>query len=379
LPTKEEVLEALARVRDPEIGRPITELDMVRDVRIDDGVVTVDVLLTVPGCPLKDRIEREVTAAVGALEGVRGVRVGLGVMSEEQRQALVARLRAGQAHGQHRPIAFWGEGSRTKAILVASGKGGVGKSSITANLAVALARRGLSVGVVDCDVWGFSIPRMLGAAGRPTTFNGMVLPLEAHGVKVISMGFFVPDEQPVIWRGPMLHKAVQQFLADVWWGDVDVVLADLPPGTGDVSISIAQFLPGAHMLVVTTPQEAAQKVAARAGRMTEQVNLKLLGVVENMSSFVCPSCGAEHRIFGEGGGERLARTLGTELLGRVPLQESLRAGADAGVPVVVSDPDSPAARALAAIAERIARHAPSLAGRRLPLVGGLTGGRRASG
>ena len=372
--TKEQVLDALSKVLDPEIGKPITELDMVRDVTIEGGTVTTDVLLTVPGCPMKDRIERDVTAAVQPLDGVDRVVVRLGVMTEDQRQAMVGKLRAGQPQGQHRPIAFWGEGSRTKAILVASGKGGVGKSSVTVNLAVALAQQGFKVGVVDCDVWGFSIPRMMGVSGRPTSFNGMMLPLEAHGVKVISMGFFVPDEQPVIWRGPMLHRAIQQFLADAYWGDVDFILADLPPGTGDVSISLAQFLPGADMLVVTTPQEAAQKVAARAGRMTEQVNLRIIGVVENMSYFVCPACDAEHAIFGEGGGQLLAETLDTELLGKVPLQETLRKGADGGVPLVVNEPDSPAGQAFLDIAKKLAKHAPSMVGKRLPLLGGKMGG-----
>jgi ATP-binding protein involved in chromosome partitioning len=331
--------------------------------------VVVQVLLTVPGCPLKDRITRDVTDAIAPLEGVRDVRVDLDVMSDEQRQTMVARLRAGQPHGQHRPIAFWGDGSTTQAILVASGKGGVGKSSVTVNLAVALAGQGFKVGVVDCDVWGFSIPRMLGVSGRPTVINNMMLPLEAHGVKVVSMGFFVPDEQPVIWRGPMLHKAVNQFLADAYWGDVDFVLADLPPGTGDVSISIAQFLPGAGMLVVTTPQEVAQKVAARAGKMTEQVNLRVLGVIENMSYFECPSCGQRHRIFGEGGGALLAETLGAELLGEIPIDQRLREGADAGVPIVVSDPQSPAARAILEVARTLGKRGPSLVGKRLPLVG----------
>ncbi len=374
MPTKEQVFEALSGVLDPEIGKPITELDMVPEVTISDGHVLVEVLLTVPGCPMKDRITRDVTEALRPLEGVRDVQVHLGVMTEEQRQTMVTRLRAGQAQGQHRPIAFWGEDQRTRAILVASGKGGVGKSSITANLAVGLAQQGFKVGVVDCDVWGFSIPRMMGVAGRPTAFNGMMLPLEAHGVKVISMGFFVPDDTPVIWRGPMLHKAINQFLADVYWGDLDFVLADLPPGTGDVSISIAQFLPGADMLVVTTPQEAAQKVAARAGRMTEQVNLRIIGVVENMSYFVCPTCDAEHHIFGEGGGEILAETLDTELLGKIPLQETLRKGADGGVPLVLSEPDSPAGRALNDVAKKLATFAPSMVGKRLPLFAGRQAG-----
>jgi ATP-binding protein involved in chromosome partitioning len=371
LTTEEQVLEALAGVLDPEIHKPITELDMVKGVTVDDGVVIVEVLLTVAGCPLKDRLTKDVTEAVAPLEGVRNVQVHLGVMTEEQRQAMVSRLRAGQAAhaGNVKEVAFWGEGSDTKAVLVASGKGGVGKSSVTANLAVALATQGFKVGVVDCDVWGFSIPRMLGVSGRPTAFNGMMLPLEGPaGVRVISMGFFVPDEQPVIWRGPMLHKALNQFLADAYWGDVDFVLADLPPGTGDVSISIAQFLPGAEMVVVTTPQEAAQKVAERAGRMTEQVNLKVIGVIENMSSFICPSCHEEHRIFGEGGGKLLAEALGTELLGEIPIQLSLREGADRGQPVVVSEPDSPAARAIIEIAAKIGKRAPSLRGKHLPLL-----------
>jgi ATP-binding protein involved in chromosome partitioning len=373
MPTEEQVYEALSKVLDPEIGKPITELDMVRAVDIRDGLVIVDVLLTVPGCPLKDRITREVTEAVAPLEGVRDVDVRLGVMTEEQRQTMVGRLRAGQPQGQHRPIAFWGEDQSTRAILVASGKGGVGKSSVTANLAVGLAQQGFKVGVVDCDVWGFSIPRMLGVSGRPTAFNGMMLPLEAHGVKVISMGFFVPDDTPVIWRGPMLHKAIQQFLADVYWGDMDFILADLPPGTGDVSISIAQFLPGADMLVVTTPQEVAQKVAARAGRMTEQVNLRIIGVVENMSYFVCPACDAEHHIFGEGGGQLLADTLDTDLLGKIPLQETLRKGADGGVPLVLSEPDSPAGIALIDVSRKLAKFAPSMVGKRLPLFAGPQG------
>jgi ATP-binding protein involved in chromosome partitioning len=366
--TKELVYEALTGVADPEIGKPITELDMVKEITVDGGNVIVEVLLTVAGCPLKDRITRDVTAAVEPLEGVEHVEVVLGVMTEDQRQTMVNKLRGGQPQAQERPVAFWQDkGATTRAILVASGKGGVGKSSITANLAVALAQQGFKVGVVDVDVWGFSQPRMLGAAGRPTAFNGMALPLEAHGVKVISMGFLVPDEQPVIWRGPMLHKIVQQFLADVYWGDVDFILADLPPGTGDVSISIAQYLPGADLLLVTTPQEAAAKVAARAGRMTEQVNLRMLGVVENMSYFICPSCDERHRIFGEGGGRALAESLGTKLLGEIPLDVKLREGADEGKPIVVTDPDSPAARALTGIARAIAKNAPSLVGRKLPL------------
>jgi ATP-binding protein involved in chromosome partitioning len=366
MPTREEILDILATVRDPEIGKPITELDMVKEVTVDGGAVVVEVLLTVAGCPMKDRITKDVTEAVQKVAGVERVHVELGVMTDEQRQAMVNRLKAGQGPSEERPIAFWQPGSNTRAILVASGKGGVGKSSLTANLAVALAKQGHKVGLVDCDVYGYSIPRMLGVAGRPVAFEGMFLPLEGHGVKVVSMGFFVPEDQPIVWRGPLLHKALHQMLADGYWGDLDYMLLDLPPGTGDVAISIAQYLPGSEMLVVTTPQEAAQRVAIRAGKMTEQVNVKVLGVVENMSYFVCPSCDEKHRIFGEGGGETLARELRTDLLGEVPLEVALRQGSDEGKPIVAADPDAPAARAISELADRIASKRGSLKGKKLP-------------
>ncbi len=374
MPTKEQVLEALNGVMDPEIHRPITDLDMVKEVTIDGGNVVVEVLLTVAGCPLKDRITREVTAAVDVLEGVKHVEVVLGVMTEEQRQAMVNRLRAGQPHQADRPIAFWQGDANTKAILVASGKGGVGKSSVTANLAVALAQLGRKVGVIDADVYGHSQPQMLGAAGRPTTFNGMALPLEAHGVRVISIGFLVPPGEPVIWRGPMLHKLMQQFLADVYWGDVDFMLIDMPPGTGDVSISISQYLPGADMIVVTTPQEAASAVAVLAGKMTEQVNLKVLGVIENMSYFICENCNERHAIFGEGGGQLVADALGAPLLGQIPIEPQLRQGSDEGKPIVLTEPDSPAAKAILEIAQKLHSDGPSLKGRRLPVLGATGGG-----
>src|SRR5438477_1997145 len=246
-------------------------------------------------------------------------------MSKEERAALVARRRGpGGAASQPQPT-FFADG-RTTVIAVASGKGGVGKSTVTVNLAAALAAEGHRVGIVDVDVWGFSVPRMLGVSDRPVGFNGMILPLEAHGVKIISMGFFVAEEQPVIWRGPMLHKAVNQFLGDVYWGDLDFLLADLPPGTGDVSISVAQFLPGAQMLVVTTPQEAARKVAERAGKMAAQVRQSVVGVVENMSYFACPHCGERTNVFGDGGGKLAADTLGVPLLGEIPLMPELREG-----------------------------------------------------
>jgi ATP-binding protein involved in chromosome partitioning len=365
--TREDVFSALGQVMDPDIHKPITELDMVKDITIDEsGRVTVGVLLTIPGCPMKDRLNREVTEAVAPLPGVTGVRVELGAMTEEQRQALVSRLR-GPDQQQQRKIAFWGEDSSTRVLAIASGKGGVGKSSVTVNLAAALAAQGHRVAVVDCDIYGFSVPRMLGATGRPVGFNGMIMPLEAHGVKVISIGFFT-DGRPVAWRGPMLHRAIQQFLADVYWGDLDYVLLDLPPGTGDVSISLAQMLPGSEMLLVTTPQEAAERVAILAGRFGQENGLKVSGVIENMSYFVCPSCDEKHEIFGSGGGEELARDLGAQLLGRVPLDVRLREGGDSGKPLVISDPDAPASEELLKIAAALPPLQRSLVGRRLNLL-----------
>jgi len=281
----------------------------------------------------------------------------LGEMNDEQRSGMVSKLRGGGS-GEEQKTFF--TDTRTSVIAVASGKGGVGKSSVTVNLAVALAAEGHKVGIVDIDVWGFSVPRMMGVTGRPVGFNNMILPLESHGVKIMSMGFFVPEEQPVIWRGPMLHKAVQQFLGDVYWGDLDFLLADLPPGTGDVSISMASFLPGARMLVVTTPQEAARKVAERAGKMAEQTHLTVLGVIENMSYYICPHCGERENIFGQGGGQEAANTLGVPLFGQIPLVPALRAGGDAGTPIVVSDPDSPAGTALRQAAQRLARETRTL-------------------
>ena len=351
MPTKEEVREALRNVLDPEIGRPIEDIGMLKDIEVSDGTVRVHVYITIDGCPLKDRINHDVTAAVKPLVGVETVEVTLTPMSEQQRSDLVTRLRGGAAPVQQQTFFTSGD---TTVIAVASGKGGVGKSTVTANLAVALAAEGHRVGIIDVDVWGFSIPRMMGVSGRPVAFNNMILPLESHGVKIISMGFFVPEETPVIWRGPMLHKAVQQFLGDVYWGELDFLLADLPPGTGDVSLSMAGFLPGAQMLVVTTPQEAARKVAERAGKMAAQTRLRVCGVLENMSHFECPHCGEKTSIFGEGGGQEAAATLGVPLIGQVPLVPTLREGGDTGKPVVASDPDSPAARVLRQAALQLA-------------------------
>jgi ATP-binding protein involved in chromosome partitioning len=285
-------------------------------------------------------------------------------MSQEQRETLVGKLRGPTATGATK-IRF---SPKTSIIAVASGKGGVGKSSVTVNLAAALAADGYKVGVLDADVWGFSVPRMLGAEGQPVGFNDMILPLEAHGVKVISMGFFVPEDTPVIWRGPMLHKAIEQFLGDVYWGDLDVLLCDLPPGTGDVSISLASFLPGASMVVVTTPQEAAHTVAQRAGKMAERTNLRPIGVIENMSWFICPHCGERELLFGEGGGALVAETLGVPLMAQVPLVPKIREGSDAGMPIVVSDPDSPAAEALRTAADSVRKAAGSKLGKPLTVM-----------
>src|SRR6266540_3053247 len=353
MPTKEEVRQALRNVLDPEIGKPIEDVGMLKDIVVDNGMVRVYVLLTIAGCPLKDRINSDVTDAVRPiLDPGQHVEVVLGEMTNEERQGLVTRLRGGGGEAPERQV-FFTEGNTT-VIAVASGKGGVGKSSVTANLAAALAAEGNRVGIIDVDVWGFSIPRMIGVSGQPVGFNNMIMPLEAYGVKVISMGFFVPEETPVIWRGPMLHKAVNQFLGDVYWGDLDFLLADLPPGTGDVSISMAGFLPGAQMLVVTTPQEAARKVAERAGKMAVQTRLRVIGVIENMSYFVCPHCGERTSVFGEGGGQLAAETLGVPLLGQIPLMPELREGGDAGTPIVVSDPDSAAGEALLQTARALA-------------------------
>ena len=369
--TPEQVTAALASVRDPEIRRPITELNMVKDVRIDpNGTVTVEVYLTVAGCPLRDTITRDVTAAVSPLDGVTSVRVDLDVMSPEQRKALQEQLR-GPARAENE-IPFAKPGSLTRVYAVASGKGGVGKSSLTVNLAVALANRGRAVGVVDADIYGHSVPRMLGVTGRPTQVEQMILPPEASGVRVISIGMFTPGNSPVVWRGPMLHRALQQFLADVYWGDLDVLLMDLPPGTGDIAISVAQLVPSAELLVVTTPQLAAQEVAERAGAIALQTHQQIAGVVENMSWWEQPD-GSRVELFGSGGGAAVAAALSTltgtnvPLLGQVPIDQRLREGGDAGVPIVTSAPESPAAVALGEVADKLAARQRGLAGLQLGL------------
>jgi ATP-binding protein involved in chromosome partitioning len=369
-PSLDAVREALSRVNDPEIRRPITDLDMVKSVDVGpDGTVDVSVYLTVAGCPMRDTITRDVTTAVRAVPGVTDVRVALDVMSDEQRQGLKEKLRGGQVE---REIPFARPGSLTRVYAVASGKGGVGKSSVTVNLAAAMAAEGLRVGVVDADVYGFSVPRMLGVDQAPTRVEEMILPPVAHDVKVISIGMFVPGNQPVVWRGPMLHRALQQFLSDVFFGDLDVLLLDLPPGTGDIAISVAQLLPGAEVLVVTTPQAAAAEVAERAGAIALQTHQHVVGVVENMSWLELPD-GSRMDLFGAGGGaqvaERLTQAIGAKvpLLGQVPVDVALRESGDAGTPVVLAAPDSPAAVALRGVARQLSRRARGLAGRSLGL------------
>ncbi len=370
-PSAEQVTTALAGVNDPEIRRPITELGMVKSVGVGpDGRVRVEIYLTVAGCPLRDTITKDVTAAVSAVPGVSSVAVDLDVMSDEQRRELQGRLRGGRPE---RSVPFAEPGSLTRVFAVASGKGGVGKSSVTVNLAVALAAAGQKVGVIDADIYGHSVPRMLGVTGRPTQVEQMMMPPSAHGVKVISIGMFTQGNSPVVWRGPMLHRAVQQFLADVYWGDLDVLLMDLPPGTGDVAISVAQLVPTAELLVVTTPQLASSEVAERAGAIAVQTHQRIVGVVENMAGYACPHCGEIADLFGTGGGQAVAdaltRITGTTVpvLGQVPIDPRLRQCGDEGIPLVLSDPDAPAARQIAAVADTLAGRSRGLAGRRLGL------------
>jgi ATP-binding protein involved in chromosome partitioning len=363
---------ALATVDDPEIHRPITELGMVKGFTVGSGLVKVELLLTVAGCPLRDKLTNDITAALTALPGITAVEIDFGVMTEEQRKNLQASLRGGGPAAAEPVIPFAQPGSRTRVYAVASGKGGVGKSSVTVNLAASLARRGLSVGVVDADIYGHSVPRMLGVDGRPTRVEDMIMPPQSHGVKVISIGMFTSGNAAVVWRGPMLHRALQQFLADVYWGELDVLLLDLPPGTGDVAISLAQLLPNAEILVVTTPQTAAAEVAERAGAIALQTHQRLVGVVENMSWLELPD-GSRMEVFGAGGGQMVAdsltRTMGASvpLLGQIPLDTRVREAGDAGVPVVLADPSAPAAQAMEAVASRLAIRRESLVGKPLGL------------
>jgi len=371
LPTPDQVAQALSTVNDPEIHRPITELGMVKSIEVTPGgVILVGVWLTVSGCPLRDTITRDVTAAVGKLPGVTAVRVDLDVMSEEQRRELQTKLRGGKAEKE---IPFAKPGSLTKVYAIASGKGGVGKSSVTVNLAVALAALDLKVGLLDADIYGHSVPRMLGVTDRPTQVEQMIMPPTAHGVRTISSGMLKKGNEPLPLRGPILHRLLQQFLADVYWGDLDILLLDLPPGTGDVAISAAQLVPGSELLVVTTPQLASAEVAERAGSLAIQLHQRVVGVVENMSYLPCPHCGDRVDVFGAGGGAAVAETLtrltGTPvpLLGEVPIEPRLREAGDSGIPLVLSEPDAPASQQLRKVAESLAGRSRSLAGRPLGL------------
>jgi ATP-binding protein involved in chromosome partitioning len=382
--TREQVVEALRPVEDPELHRSIVDLDMVREVVIDGGAVNVLIALTVAGCPLRTEITRRVTEAVGPLDGVTRVDVEMTVMTDEDRARLREKLSgggAGHEHGGHghsheghshstngpavagghgdpnARIPFNEPGSRTRVLGISSGKGGVGKSSVTVNLALALAKRGHTVAIFDADVYGFSVPKMLGLDQEPVVIDGMIVPPSAFDVKVFSMGFLVDDDQPVIWRGPMLHKYLQQFLTDVYWGEPDFLLVDMPPGTGDVALSMAQYLPRAEIYVVTTPQPAAQRVAQRSAYMAAKVNLKVHGVIENMSWFTGDD-GKRYELFGSGGGQLLSDELGVPLLGQVPMVPALREGGDEGYPVVAADPDGEAARAFDIVAQGIEAHAP---------------------
>ncbi len=370
-PTKEQVTQALAGVNDPEIHRPITDLDMVKHVEVGaDGTVVVQVWLTVAGCPLRETITRDVTAAVGQLSGVSSVRVDLDVMSEEQRRALQSKLRGATTE---REIPFAKPGSLTKVYAIASGKGGVGKSSVTVNLAVAMAAAGMKVGLLDADIYGHSVPRMLGVTGRPTQVEQMIMPPTANGVVAISSGMLKKGNEPLPLRGPILHRLLQQFLADVYWGDLDVLLMDLPPGTGDVAISAAHLVPGSELVVVTTPQLASAEVAERAGSLALQLHQRVAGVIENMSYLPCPHCGERVEVFGSGGGQAVAETLTrltgapVPVLGEVPIDTRLREAGDVGRPLVLSEPDSPAAQQLRKIAENLAGRSRGLAGRQLGL------------
>lgn len=363
-PTYDQVIDALRPVQDPELHRSIVDLGMVRDVVVNDGVVGLTVVLTIAGCPLRNEIQQRVNGALRALDGVLDVALNFGVMTDQERSAVREMLHGNpgatagstptQGHAEGRQIPFALPGSKTRPILIASGKGGVGKSSVTTNLAVALAASGYTVGVVDADIYGYSIPRMLGTDRDPVIIDNMLLPPEAWGVRCISIGYFVPDGQAVVWRGPMLHKALEQFLTDVFWDEPDFLLIDMPPGTGDIALSLSQFLPRAEVFVVTTPQEAAQKVARLAAAMAAKVNLPVRGVIENMSWFTGDD-GKRYELFGSGGGRLLADELGVPLLAQIPLISALREGGDIGRPIAAVAPESEVGGLFFELANRVAR------------------------
>ncbi|MSO59026.1 MAG: iron-sulfur cluster carrier protein ApbC [Ilumatobacteraceae bacterium] len=360
--TAEQVIEALRPVEDPELHRSIVDLGMVRDVVVEGSTVSLTVVLTIPGCPLRNEIQNRVDGAVLPLAGISAVNLNFGVMTDAEREnvrrivhgdaAATAGSNPKQGHSEGRTIPFAQLGSKTRPILIASGKGGVGKSSVTTNLAVALAARGHSVGIVDADIYGFSIPRMLGTDRDPVAIDQMLLPPEAWGVRCISIGYFVPEGQAVIWRGPMLHKALEQFLTDVFWDEPDYLLIDMPPGTGDIALSLSQYLPRAEVFVVTTPQEAAQKVARMSALMAQKVNLPVKGIIENMSWFIGDD-GKKYELFGSGGGQALADELGVPLLAQIPFVAQLREGGDNGRPIAAVAPESLVGAAFFALAERV--------------------------
>jgi ATP-binding protein involved in chromosome partitioning len=342
VPSRDAILAALAGVIDPELQRPVTELDMVRDIAVEDGVVSLTIVLTIAGCPLRDSFERQVEQAFADVPGVRGFSLSFGVMTPEERQALTTKLRGG-APERDNVVRLPRD---CRVVAVASGKGGVGKSSLTANLAVAFSQMGKRVGILDADIYGHSIPHILGIHQKPVAVDEMIVPPVKDGLKLMSIGFFLDGNEPVMWRGPMLHRALEQFLTDVHWGEIDVLVVDMPPGTGDISISLGQLLPRAEVVVVTTPQKLAQDVASRAASMARKTNMRLLGVIENMTGDV----------FGHGGGAALAEELGVPLLGQVPLDPLLREQGEEGVPIVAALPDTESAQVIVAIAEAIAAH-----------------------
>jgi ATP-binding protein involved in chromosome partitioning len=369
---EELIRSALARVNDPELRKPITELGMVDSLQIDGARVSIKILLTIAGCPMRERLQSDVTSAVRSVDGIETVELEFGVMSEEQRNEVKRIVRG----GREKEIPFARPDSLTRVIGIASGKGGVGKSSVTVNLAIALANSGFSVGILDADVYGHSIPRLAGVAGvRPTVIDQLFIPVEGYGVKVVSMEMFKPDRaDPIAYRGPLLHRVLEQLLTDAYWGDLDFLLLDLPPGTGDIAISLAQLIPNSELLVVTTPQVAASEVAERAGRIAHQLKQRILGVIENMSAAPCPHCGEAIDLFGRGGGEESARRLSdlvgadVPLIAQVPFDIELRSGGDEGKPIVITSPDSPAAKAFTALASHLAQRNDSLVGRRLGIL-----------
>lgn len=367
--TESAVRSALSRVEDPELNRSITDLGMVKSIDIDGSSVAVEIYLTIAGCPMKTHLTESTREATLGVEGVEDVTVTTDVMSDEQRREIRIKVRGESAEPV---IPFAQPDSTTRVYAVASGKGGVGKSSVTVNLAVALAQRGLNVGIVDADIYGHSVPHLMGSTDKPHQVDEMIMPLQAHGVKLISIGHFVDDNSPVVWRGPMLHRAIQQFLGDVFWGDLDILLLDLPPGTGDVAISVAQLVPNAELLIVTTPQVAAAEVAERAGSISQQTRQRIGGVIENMSWMDLPD-GSRMEPFGSGGGQfvadRLSQLTGSEipLLGQIPLDPNLRVGGDVGNPIVKAEPQAEVTSAFGKIADQLAKRRDSLAGKSLNL------------